>query len=56
MIPIVGVCGIRRMRERRVDKKGGMIKWLGENGGELEQIRFFRRLHRGCSGRGSRML
>jgi predicted metal-binding protein len=48
-----------------------MIKWLGENGGELEgtkkylcvqkkdlfvQIRFFCRLHRGCLGRGSRML
>jgi hypothetical protein len=48
-----------------------MIKWLGENGGELVgtnkylcvqkkdlcvQIRFFYRLHRGCSSRGSRML
>jgi hypothetical protein len=48
-----------------------MIKWLGENGGELVgtnkilcmqkiylciQIRFLCRLHRGCSIRGSRML
>jgi hypothetical protein len=48
-----------------------MIKWLGENGGELVgtnkylcvqktnlcvQIRFHCRLHRGCSGRGLRML
>jgi hypothetical protein len=48
-----------------------MIKWLGENGGELVgtnkylcvqkkdlcvQIRFLCRLHKGCSGRGSRML
>jgi hypothetical protein len=49
-----------------------MINWLGENGGELVettkylcvqkkkdlcvQIRFFCRLHRGCSARGSRML
>jgi hypothetical protein len=49
-----------------------MIKWLGDNGGELVgtkkylyvqkkriflvQIRFFCRFHRGCSGRGSRML
>jgi hypothetical protein len=24
-----------RMRERRVEKEGRMIKWLGENGGEL---------------------
>jgi hypothetical protein len=48
-----------------------MIKWLGENGGELVgtykdlcvqkkedlrvQIRFLCRLHRGCSARGSRM-
>jgi hypothetical protein len=29
----VGVYGISRMREGRVEKKG-MIKWLGENGGE----------------------
>ena len=48
-----------------------MIEWLEENGGELVgtnkyfctqkkelyvQIRFICRLHRGCSGRGSRML
>jgi hypothetical protein len=48
------------MRERRVEKKG-MIKWLGENGGELVgtnkylcvqkkdlcvQIRFLCRLHK----------
>jgi hypothetical protein len=48
-----------------------MIKWLGENGGELVgtnkylcvqkkdlcvQIRLLCRLHRGCSVRGSRML
>jgi hypothetical protein len=41
-----------------------MIKWLGENRGELVgtnkylcvQIRFFCRLHRGCSCRDSRML
>jgi hypothetical protein len=52
-------------------EEGGMIKWLGENGGELVgtnkylvckkldlcvEIRFFCRLHRGCSSRGSRML
>jgi hypothetical protein len=48
-----------------------MIKWLGKNEGELVgtnkylcvqkkdlcvHIRFFCRLHRGCSGRGSKML
>jgi hypothetical protein len=31
----LGVCGIKGMKERRVEKKGGMINRLGENGEEL---------------------
>jgi hypothetical protein len=53
--PIVGVCGIRRMRERRVEKKGDdqmarreqISIFVCKKEDLCVQIRFLCRLHRG---------